>query len=207
LGLLSLRERTSYIGGRLEIKSAPGQGSRFTLRVPVKIEATLQQVVPASAANEEKILQSAATIAKGKNVRVVFVDDHKVLRQGLIRLVSGKPNISVVGEAGNGIEALELAHRLRPDVVVMDVSMPQMDGIEATHRIKTELPDVHVLGLSMHEDENIAEAMRSAGAEAFLSKATSSEKLLDVIYEIAGQGQAVPTNPNAKKLTQLKLPL
>jgi DNA-binding NarL/FixJ family response regulator len=99
------------------------------------------------------------------DLRVLFADDHKVMRQGLIRLVAGKPGILVVGEAANGREALEKVRLVKPDVVVMDISMPEMDGIEATRHIKAELPDVRVIGLSMHEDEHISQSLHEAGAE------------------------------------------
>ena len=95
---------------------------------------------------------------------MLFVDDHAIMRQGLIRLMAGQPNIQVVGEAANGREAIERVRQLKPDVVVMDVSMPEMDGIEATRRIKAEFPDVRVIGLSMYEEEQFANSMRQAGA-------------------------------------------
>jgi DNA-binding NarL/FixJ family response regulator len=118
----------------------------------------------------------------GVAIRVLFADDHKVLRQGLIKILSGQPNIKVVGEAVNGLEAVQLARQLKPDVIVMDVSMPEMDGIEATRRIKSELPDIRVIGLSMHADEHISQLMRDAGAEAFVAKTASSAELLEAIY-------------------------
>jgi DNA-binding NarL/FixJ family response regulator len=114
------------------------------------------------------------------------------MRQGLIRLVANHPNILLVGEASNGREALEQTRRQRPDVVIMDVSMPEMDGIEATRHIKAELPDVRVIGLSMHSDAHIAQTMHEAGATAFLSKTTSSAELLKAIYEAAFDGPAAP---------------
>jgi DNA-binding NarL/FixJ family response regulator len=116
------------------------------------------------------------------DIRVLFVDDHKVMRQGLMKLVDGNPIIHVVGEAANGREAVELAHQLKPDLIVMDISMPEMDGIEATRRIKAQLPNVRVIGLSMHEDEQLAQTMRQAGAEAFVSKTASSAELLKAIF-------------------------
>jgi DNA-binding NarL/FixJ family response regulator len=116
--------------------------------------------------------------------RVLLVDDHQVLRQGLIKLLSGQAGIQVVGEASNGLEAIELVRQVRPDVVVMDISMPQMDGIEATRQIKAEWPDVRVIGLSMFEEEQIAQTMLQAGAEAFMSKTTSSAKLFEAIHRV-----------------------
>jgi PAS domain S-box-containing protein len=183
LGLMSLRERASYIGGGLTIESAHGKGSRFILRVPIKMAGTARPYAPGTQVEDKshRPAETAPSVAE-QGIRVLFADDHKVMRQGLIRLVAGKPGILVVGEASNGREALEKVRLIKPDVVVMDISMPEMGGIEATRHIKTELPDVRVIGLSMHEDEHIAQVMREAGAEASLSKTASSAKLLKAIY-------------------------
>jgi PAS domain S-box-containing protein len=185
LGLLTLRERASYIGGNLTIESAPGQGSRFTLTVPLEMAGTVDSqhtVVPV--AQQIRTQAVGDIISKNNHIRILFVDDHKVMRQGLIQLISGQPDIDVVGEAANGREALELARQLRPDVIVMDVSMPEMDGIDATLRIKVELPDTRVIGLSMFEDEYAIRSMRQAGADDFVSKTASSTELLKAIYGI-----------------------
>jgi DNA-binding NarL/FixJ family response regulator len=90
-----------------------------------------------------------------------------------------------VGEAANGQEAFELTLHLKPDVVVMDISMPVMDGIEATRRIKAELPDVRVIGLSMHMDDQLARAITDAGAETYMVKTASPKELLQAIYVAA----------------------
>ncbi len=100
----------------------------------------------------------------------------------MIQLVGNHPDIKVVGQAANGLEALDLVRRLNPDVVVMDVAMPEMDGVEATRRIKAESPHVRVIGLSMSEDQQVSMRMRQAGAEAFLRKTASKAELLKVIY-------------------------
>ena len=186
-GLFSLHERTQAMGGRLTVQSEPGQGSRFTLTVP-RGRAAGGPSRGAQAARPEKPRAAARrSEGHGKTCRVLFADDHKVIRQGLISLLSGQPDIEVVGEAANGREAVELARELEPDLVVMDVSMPEMDGIEATRRIKAEQPGLHVIGLSMYEEESVATAMRQAGAEAFVSKAASAGSLLQAIYEVTGQ--------------------
>jgi DNA-binding NarL/FixJ family response regulator len=103
------------------------------------------------------------------------------MRQGLIRLISSQPDIQVAGEAANGREAVELARQLRPDVIVMDISMPEMDGIEATRRIKAEMPEVRMIGLSMFEDKNSAQNIINAGADCFVPKTASSAELLKAI--------------------------
>ena len=180
IGLLSLRERASYVGGSLLIESAHGGGSRFTLTIPTAgIAGAVLSSIPLLNNHHN---QNNLKKTDGAAIRVLFADDHKVLRQGLIKIISGQPNIKVAGEAVNGLEAVQLARQLKPDVIVMDISMPEMDGIEATRRIKSELPDIRVIGLSMHTDEHILQLMRNAGAEAFVSKTASSAELLRAIY-------------------------
>ncbi|KJS33078.1 MAG: hypothetical protein VR64_04000 [Desulfatitalea sp. BRH_c12] len=180
IGLLSLRERVSYVGGSLLIESAHEAGSRFTLTIPVAgIAGGIFSSIP-SLSNHRN--ENSLKETYGAAIRVLFADDHKVLRQGLVKIVSSQPNIKVVGEAVNGLEAVQLARQLKPDVIVMDVSMPEMDGIEATRRIKSELPVIRVIGLSMHTDGHILQLMRNAGAEAFVAKTASSAELLQAIY-------------------------
>ena len=187
-GLLSIKERASYMSGSLTIESAPGKGSRLTLAVPFKSTSVAPQTNLERLAKPKDLSSPAvpSAISAGKT-RVMFVDDHKVMRQGLIRLVTGQPDIEVVGEASNGREALDLARSIRPDVIIMDVSMPEMDGIEATRRIKSENPEIHVIGLSMHSDEQVHRDIRDAGADAFVCKTVSAAELIKVIYGAAGK--------------------
>jgi PAS domain S-box-containing protein len=180
-GLFSLRERCKYIGGSLLVESAPGKGSRFTLKVPISLAKAEKIDHPATDLQPATPAVSPASGDAG-GIRVLFVDDHHVMRQGLIRLMNGQPLIQVVGEAANGREAIEQVRQLGPDVVVMDVSMPEMDGVEATRRIKSEWPQVRVIGLSMHDDEQISQQMHAAGAETLISKAAPSSELLKAIY-------------------------
>jgi PAS domain S-box-containing protein len=181
LGLLSLQERVSYIGGSLSIESAPGQGSRITLVIPTVLDQKIPQVC-------DPLIQSPGFLpgnvqyGNEPGMRVLVVDDHKVMRQGLIRLISGQPEIQIVGEAASGPEAIELAKELMPNIIIMDISMPEMDGIEATRRIKAMMPAVRVIGLTMFEEEHIASAMRQAGAELIVTKTASSSALLKAIY-------------------------
>ena len=182
-GLLSIRERASYIGGQLDIESAPNRGSRFTLRVPVVLpDAETSSACHTAGTRSHHRAQLPAMVPDVGSLRVLFVDDHPAMRQGLIQLIGHQPGIQVVGEASNGREALDKAWNLRPDVIVMDVSMPEMDGIEATRRIHSAMPGVRVIGLSMHEDEHIARIMQAAGAEALISKTVSSAELIKAIY-------------------------
>jgi len=104
------------------------------------------------------------------------------MRQGLIKLIIGQPGIHVIGEAENGAEALDQARHFRPDLIIMDISMPEMDGIEATRRIKAEMPPVRIIGLTMHDDDQLIGAMKQAGAETVLRKTISAAEMVKAIY-------------------------
>jgi PAS domain S-box-containing protein len=196
LGLLSLKERANYIGGSLSMESAAGKGSSFTLKVPINMDKAEKIDHPTTDLQDFTPAKSALPADRG-GIRLLFVDDHQVMRQGLIRLVNGQPLIQVVGEAANGREAIERVRQLRPNVVLMDVSMPEMDGIEATRRIKVEWPEVRVIGLSMFDDENTSQRMRDAGAEIFMSKTTSPAELLKAIYGTAPIRTSLPALKSA----------
>jgi two-component system, NarL family, response regulator DegU len=118
------------------------------------------------------------------NPRLLLVDDHKLLRQGL-RRAAEDAGFDVVGEAGDGEEAVRLAVALRPDLVLMDVTMPVMDGIEATRRLRHSAPEARVVILTMHgEEETVTEALR-AGAVAYLLKDCSTDQVADTLHAVA----------------------
>jgi DNA-binding NarL/FixJ family response regulator len=116
---------------------------------------------------------------------VLLADDHPLVRMGLAELLRELAGIEVLIEAGDGQEALELALEVQPDIILMDITMPRMDGIEATRRIKASLPQVPVIGLSMHSDDRMAKAMRDAGAVAFVRKDAPVNVLIAAILEHA----------------------
>lgn len=120
-----------------------------------------------------------------KSIRVLLVDDHMVVRIGLRALLEVEDDIEVIGEAGNGLEALQQVQALQPDVVVMDISMPEMDGLEATRRIRAESPHVHVLILTVHAQERYLFPVLKAGAAGYVLKSTVDEELLDAIRTVA----------------------
>ena len=126
-------------------------------------------------------------------IRVLIVDDHSVVRQGLRMFLALDPEIDVVGEAKNGVEAIRLACQDKPDVVLMDLLMPEMDGVTATEKIRQELPDTEIIALtSVLEDKAIFDAIR-VGATGYLLKDTESDKLCEAIKAAAaGQVQLSP---------------
>lgn len=116
--------------------------------------------------------------------RILLVDDHPLIRQCLRTLLDEHDDVIVIGEAGNGVEAVSMAAEMQPDVIVMDVNMPQMDGLQATKRIKTAQPKVIIIGLSVNTSAQIVEAMKRAGASAFMSKEAAAVDLLDTIVTL-----------------------
>ncbi len=126
------------------------------------------------------------------SIRVLLVDDHKLIRMGLQTAIGRDPDIQIVGEASDGVTAVELARSLRPDVVLMDIQLPGMNGVEATRQIVRDLPGVKVIMLTMYREENQAlEALR-VGAMGYMHKDADPDELLDAIRTVA-MGQAVLT--------------
>jgi signal transduction histidine kinase/ActR/RegA family two-component response regulator len=183
-GLLSLRERLSLLGGRMDIRSTPNQGSRFTVIAPMRSRGA------AAAEEPGRTVQPAAAKPPGipaaarepaRRIRLVVADDHAVVRQGLLSLLGEERDIEVVGDASNGREAIDAARRLQPDVVLMDLSMPEMNGIEATRILHAEFPDMRIIGLSMFEEPDRAAALLDAGAAAYVTKSGRTEALVAAI--------------------------
>jgi PAS domain S-box-containing protein len=180
-GLFSIRERLEYVGGQLKVQTRPGRGTRVIFQVPCGPTPH-----PLSSAKVAKIARAAASAppslrGDAQKIRVLLADDHEILRQGLAGLLEEEPDIEVIGQASDGQMAVELALRTIPDVIVMDVTMPRLSGVEATRRITAELPRVQVIGLSMHRREEMAQAMSEAGAFAYLPKGDSSDSLITTI--------------------------
>ena len=139
-------------------------------------------------------------------IRVLIADDHPVVRDGLSALLLPRNGMAVVGEAANGREAVAMARALTPDVVLMDLAMPQMDGIRATEEIVTENPSVRVLVLtSFGEEQRLADAIR-AGASGFVLKDLQRDDLLEVIRSVHDGQLAVPPQMARRLMTLLNQP-
>jgi len=119
-------------------------------------------------------------------IRVLIADDHKIMLAGLRSLLEKHADVEVVGEAENGRKAVQMAQEKKPDVVVMDVSMPDLNGIEATTQIIESLPETRVIALSMHSDKRFVMGMLRAGASGYLLKDCASQELANAISQVAG---------------------
>ncbi len=125
-------------------------------------------------------------------IRVLLVDDHAILREGLRSLLSLQDNIEVVGEAADGQAALELVGLLQPDVVVMDIAMPVMDGLEATRRLKQEHPETRVLILTQHDNREYVFSLLQAGAAGYVLKKAGGAEVITAIRGVYAEGAFLP---------------
>lgn len=190
LGLLSIRERLVLLGGRLEIDAAPGRGARFQLVAPrhgvaarVPREHPTADVPPIADLPVPRMAPSAA-----RAIRVLIADDHPVVRTGLREMLQDRAQFIVVGEASDGAEAVAQARALRPDAIVMDVSMPRLDGIEATRLIHREFPSIQILGLSTQTATAHPHPIEDAGAAGYYTKGADTQRLIDRLLAVHPMG-------------------
>ena len=133
-----------------------------------------------------------------KKIRILLADDHGIVRQGFRMILAAQPDMEILGEASNGREAVELAEKLQPDVVVMDVAMPELNGIEATRRLATSAPHTRVLALSMHKDSVYVREILKAGARGYLLKDAFDRDLVAAVRSVArGEGYLSPAVSDA----------
>ncbi|MEX0647761.1 MAG: PAS domain S-box protein [Balneolaceae bacterium] len=184
-GLFNISERIDLLGGSLKIISNSGKGTKAVLLVPLKGKQA-EFKIPESPRILSQENNTSATLApadsqKDSRIRVLLVDDHKMMREGLRKIIEEEEDLVVVAEASDGKEAVKMTNEISPDVIVMDVNMPIMNGIEATRTIVSDNPDVRIIGLSLHDSKNVAKAMKKAGASAYLTKTEAVEALCKTI--------------------------
>jgi DNA-binding NarL/FixJ family response regulator/two-component sensor histidine kinase len=181
LGLSGMRERAALLGGTLTIESAPGVGTCIALDVPIDRPSDDPGVVP------ERVVR--AHDDSSPDIRVLLVDDHAMFREGLVRILGAWPGIRVVGEAADGRQAIELVEQLQPDVVVMDIAMPNLNGLDATRQISRRFPDVRVVILTTYESRQYLVQIVKVGAAACVLKRSAGTELLAAV-QAAAQGES-----------------
>ncbi len=135
------------------------------------------------------------------SIRVLVADDHTIVRSGVRLLLEAEPGIDVVGEALDGREAIEKAAALKPDVILMDISMPEIDGLEATRQIKNRWPEINILVLTMHRTDDYFFEMLKAGASGYVLKGAETEELIQAV-RVVGRGEIFLYPTVAGKLVQ-----
>lgn len=139
-------------------------------------------------------------------IRVLLVDDHRILREGLRSLLERQPDIRVVGEAEDGLKAIQKVALLEPDVVVMDIAMPKVDGLEATARIKKDHPQVRVLVLTQYDEEQFIVPILRAGASGYVLKRAGRKEVLQAIRKVAEEGAFLPPQAARQVLRAMQEP-
>ena len=186
MGLFSVRERVTALGGEVHIEQPDGGGSRVCLHVPLEGRG---EGVPIKGQPERggqrdasfaDLTSDPAPDPEGR-LHVVVVDDHQMVLQGIIRVLNAEDRLSVVGHAKDGVEALDVIDRLRPDVALIDVNLPHMNGVEVTRELRRRLPDLRIIALSVQDDDATAAATLAAGAEAFVSKSDAASRLIEAV--------------------------
>ena len=203
-GLFSIRERMKALGGAFEILSSLGKGTTATLSLPVSESGpgsgVRSPVIGVGARQQalrnrdaELLMTEAGRVAPAQQesapsekhpIRVLLVDDHAMVREGLRSVLESYDDVVVVGEAPNGEDAVAMAERLRPTLVVMDINMPKMSGIEATAHITRTYPEIQVIGLSVNASGNNVQAMLKAGAVLLLTKEAAVNELYRTMREV-----------------------
>ena len=138
----------------------------------------------------------------GNNIRIIIADDHEIFRDGFKLMLTKQNDITLVGEAENGKELLELTRQLQPDVVITDIKMPVMDGIEATLKIAEQFPGVGIIGLSMFDEDDLIIDMLEAGAKGFLIKNANKDQIIEAIKTVYND-EPYYCKTTSRKLTQM----
>jgi len=205
LGLIGIQERLERMGGSLQVASAPGQGTQVRVTVDTRT-ALSQEPRPASPPGlagqaPRSTAQTPDANRPGAPIRVLVADDHEIVRKGIGAVLSAQTGVCIVGEAGNGQEAIARAEELRPDVILMDLAMPGMDGVEATRQIIARQPEARILVLTgLAADQNVFAAIK-AGASGYLLKESGPDNLLQAIRQVY-HGEASLDPPIARTVLQ-----
>ena len=192
-GLFGMEERARLLGGEVQIDSTPGWGTRIRAALPYRpMREPLELRAPAAPAPAYSSLpparsepgSAAAYGHAGRALRVLIADDHAIVRQGLRDILEAQASVVVVGEAENGAQAADRARELRPDVVLMDLQMPEVDGLEGLRRLQADSPDLPVIVLTTFETEGSVGQALNAGARGYLLKDTAPADLVAAIHSV-----------------------
>jgi signal transduction histidine kinase/HAMP domain-containing protein/ActR/RegA family two-component response regulator len=188
-GLYNIEDQLIFLGGSMKIESRSGNGCCVILAAPKNVsqsavvpETSLKHTVKQALTGEAA--DSIQPVDDKKQIRILLADDHKLMREALAEFLQGCKGLTIVGQAIDGREAVQLAKQLKPHVILMDVTMPGFDGFEATAIITRDQPDIRIIGLSMHSDEVTRQKMFDAGASAYLTKTGSPATLVKTIHQV-----------------------
>ncbi|NJP04225.1 MAG: response regulator [Chloroflexaceae bacterium] len=195
IGLLSMQERMAILDGSFLISSQPGQGTLIVAEAPIP-RANMPIM------NQEMASVVPYPSSSGRS-RLIIADDHDLSRAGIRNMLQDEPTLELIGEATNGREALTLCQQLTPDLVLLDVRMPEMDGLQTTRAIKQTVPQTSVIMVTMHEDSDYLLAAMRAGASGYLLKDSSRRELLSAIRNVLRGESFLNTELTRRMLQQV----
>jgi PAS domain S-box-containing protein len=188
VGIQGMRERIRQLSGRLDITSRPGKGTMVTAILPIpRHGAGIGQSQDGASASQN----GAAAQTNGSRKRVLIADDHEVLRRGIRTMLENAPGLEICGEAVDGREALEKTLAYAPDLVILDINMPIINGLEVCRQILHQKPNTKILVLSVDDSEKIAEEVFMAGAQSYLPKSAAADKLLNEVNALLNERSQV----------------
>jgi CheY-like chemotaxis protein len=194
-GLFSIRERLLVMGGNFNVQSSPGNGTVVELVWPAsepgREAPAAAQISELRSVERQHSGHGPASSEKAGKITVLLVDDHAIVRQGIASVLDSEPDMVVIAEAADGEEAVEAVGLYRPQVVVMDVNLPRLNGVQASRIICERHPDVRLIGLSIHNDRGVRQAMLDAGATDYLYKDGPVETLIETIRRQSGARSTV----------------
>ena len=187
-GLSGLIRRLEVFGAVVSIEVEPGAGTTVHIDVARPRAGERGEAKTPIGAGGPRTDGPAAGPAPGEAIRILLVDDHEIVRHGLAQVFEQEPGMEVIGQAESGEQALEMADRMEPHVILMDISLPGISGIETTRRLTAAHPALRVIGLSIHEQEDVSTALRNAGAAGFVTKDQPTDELLGAIRRLFAGG-------------------
>jgi len=186
VGIQGMKERVRQLAGSLEITSQPGKGTLVTAVLPVSARRTeTSESFEGRKIQEEKFVpKDAKSESNGWPKRILIADDHDVLRRGIRTMLESDPDLEVCDEAVDGQDALEKTLALDPDLVILDINMPVMNGLDVLRQIVHHRPQTKVLAFSVHDSKQIVEEILAAGAHSYLSKTTAGQHLVHEVRSL-----------------------
>ncbi len=200
VGIQGMRERIRQLGGKLEITSQPDQGTVVTATIPLSSLPAMDRLEPTSAialSSSRSLTETPVPNQSASRKQILIADDHELLRRGLRAMLEKNMDWEVCGEAVDGQDAVNKARSLRPDLVILDVNMPVLNGLAAVRQILRSVPETKILVLTVHDSDQTAKEVYAAGAHGYLPKSNASGDLLRVIKNLL-EGKTSPASATAR---------
>jgi CheY-like chemotaxis protein len=185
VGIQGMTERMRQLGGKLEITSSPNRGVLVTATIPL---SSRKIAAPAPSSNGRNTPVPHSELSEATNghrkKRILIADDHEMLRRGVRNTLQTQPDLEICGEAVNGQDAVEKVKALRPDLVILDINMPVLNGLAAVRQILRHQPQTKILVFSVHDSDQTKREIHAAGAHGFISKGKDAQDLLRIVREV-----------------------